>query len=300
MEESIHKKYMEAGKIAGEALNYCCSLVKPEAKLLEVAEKGEEFIKSRGAKLAFPINIGINSVAAHYTPFHSDEKIFREGDVVKVDLGAHLDGYIADTAKTIEARTNNYSNLIAASEAALQKAIEVVRDGVDVSKIGKVIEQEIKSRGFLSVNNLSGHKMERYHLHVGFNIPNVARLQFGKKLKEDWVIAIEPFATDGGGHVNNSLGGNIYSLIHPERARYPSEKEFVRKAKKEFTNLPFAERWCSSLVPKEKLTFLLNSMVKRNLLYSYPQLIEARKGIVAQAEHTVIVSKDGCEPTTRV
>jgi methionyl aminopeptidase len=300
MDESIHKKYIEAGKIAGEALNYCRSLVKPGVKLLEVAEKGEEFIKARGAKLAFPINIGINSVAAHYTPNHKDEKVFREGDVVKVDLGAYLDGYIADTARTIEVGADNYSKLIVAAEVALQNAIGVVRDGVDVSKIGRVIEQEIKSHGFLSINNLSGHKIERYHLHVGFTIPNVARFQFGKKLKEDWIIAIEPFATNGGGHVKNSIGGNIYSLTHPEWARYPSEKEFVQKAKKEFSSLPFAERWCSPLISKEKLTFLLNSMVKRRILYSYPQLVEARKGIVTQAEHTVIVTKDGCEPTTKV
>ncbi|HIH98325.1 MAG TPA: type II methionyl aminopeptidase [Thermoplasmata archaeon] len=300
MDESIHEKYIEAGKIAGEVLKYCCSLAKPGVKLLDVAEKGEELIRSKGAGLAFPLNIGINSIAAHYTPSHSDEKVFEKGDLAKIDLGAHLDGYIADTARTVEIGTNKHSNLIAASKAALDRAIDTVKAGVDVAKIGKVIEEEIKHRNFSSINNLSGHKMERYHLHVGFNIPNVARFQFGKKLKEDYVIAIEPFATDGGGHVKNSTGGNIYLLEHPEWARYPSEKEFVRKAKKEFTDLPFSERWCTSLIPKERLLFLLSTMSKRRILHAYPQLVEVRNGLVAQTEHTVIVTEDGCEPTTRI
>jgi methionyl aminopeptidase len=300
MDPEILEKYRRAGKIAGEALNYCCSLAKPGAKLLDIAEKTEGLIKSKGGGLAFPLNIGINSTAAHYTPFHNDEKVFHEGELVKLDLGAHIDGYIADTARTVEIGSENNQTLILAAEKALEKAIETVRAEISVSDVGKAIEKEINLQGFLPINNLSGHRVDKYDLHQGLTVPNVGKIKIGKRLKEGYAVAIEPFATNGAGHVKESVGGNIFMLMKPKLARYPSEKQFLSYAEKQFKTLPFAERWCTEFAEKDKLRFLLGSMTRRNIIYSYPQLVEAGNGMVAQAEHTVIVTRDGCEPITRV
>lgn len=289
--ERILEKYKAAGKILIEVRDAALELVKPGNRLLEVAEFVESSIRDRGGEPAFPCNISRNEEAAHATPSIDDETVFGEEDLVKLDIGVHIDGYIADSAVTVDL-SGKYEELIRASEAALDEAIKIIHDGVSTVEIGEVIEEAIKERGYKPIVNLSGHGLVRYNSHAPPTIPNV-KYEHGVILRTNDVIAIEPFATDGGGKVVESGNVEIYSLIKPKPVRMREAKKLLDEIKK-YHGLPFARRW----LPRERLNLALRALKNTGVLRDYPILREEDRGLVAQAEHTVIVKEDGCEVTT--
>lgn len=300
MDDGIYKKYKQAGKIAAKARDYGVNLIKPGISFLEVADLVESMIIKNGASLAFPVNISINEEAAHFSPKHDDTLVFKKGNVVKLDVGAHIDGYIADTAITVEIGTNEYKDMIEASTEALYNAINLVRGGINFCEIGTIVEDTIKSYGYKPIKNLSGHSMDQYELHSGISVPNVSNTNIKDKIKEGDVLAFEPFATNGEGRVISGNGSNIYlcnKSFKSKLIRDIKSKKLFNKFMVKFNTLPFAQRWCKNLLPNcgdltlKKLSFL-------GLIKHYPQLIEAKDGIVTQYEHTVIVTEDGCEITT--
>ncbi len=300
MENDVYDNYIFAGKIAAKAREYGIGLLKPGFKYLEIAEKVESKIIEGGAGLAFPVNISINEIAAHFSPRHDDATLtLKKGDVVKLDLGAHFEGYIADTAITVEIGSNEYENMIKASTEALENVINFIKPQIKLFDIGKCVEDTIKSYGFKPIINLTGHSMKRYVLHAGMTIPNVADRSYKNKLKIGDVLAIEPFATNGAGQVITGEGSNIYlckNTFKPRLIRDNRAKIMFSKAKNIFNTLPFAQRWfekqfSNSDILLRKLSFL--GMIKH-----YPQLIDANKGIVTQKEHTVIITEEGCEVIT--
>jgi len=299
MDSNIYEKYRLAGKIAADARDYGKDLIKAGVSFLEVANKVESKIVDSGAGLAFPVNISINEVAAHYSPRHDDKRVFKKGDVVKLDVGTHIDGYIADTAITVEVGTDKYRDMIKASSDALDAAIDFMKAGADLSELGKNVKKTINIYGFKPIDNLTGHSLQKYVLHSGLNIPNVPDTSQRIKPKARDVIAIEPCATDGEGHVISGKGSNIYLCNKTFRTKLVRDKRYriiFNKFVKEYGTLPFAQRWSQKLF--ENNDIFLRKLSFLGLIKHYPQLIEAKKGIVTQKEHTVIVTEDGCEVTT--
>jgi len=299
MNEEIYEKYIHAGKIASEARDLGSKLVKDGVTFLEVANKVEAKILESGAGIAFPVNIAINEVAAHYSPSHDDKLVFKKGDVVKLDVGAHVDGYIADTAVTIEVGTKNYSDMIKAAEEGLKTAIDMMKPGVNLSSVGSAVSKKISSYGFKPVDNLTGHSLQKFVLHSGVSVPSVPDITNIHKVKEGDVLAIEPFATNGAGHVIAGPGSNIFlcsSSIKSKFVRDNRAKLMHNRLAKNFKTLPFAERWTTNLFENNQT--ILRRLTFLGMLKHYPQLIDSNKGIVTQKEHTVIITKDGCEVTT--
>ena len=299
MDENIYEKYIKAGKCASSARDYGIKLIKPGKNLLEISEQIEAKIRDQNCGIAFPVNISINEVAAHYSPRHDDNNCFKQGDVVKLDVGAHVNGYIADTAITIEIGTNKYKDMITASEKALQSAIENIKTGINLSTIGELIEKTITEYGYKPISNLTGHGLQQYELHSGLTVPNVGSMTSRQKPQEGDVVAIEPFATDGYGHVVSGKGSNIYrceQTLKTKLLRDNRSKQYFEKFKNTFRTLPFAERWCQDLVPHSSM--ILKKLSYYGVLKHYPQLIEAKRGVVTQNEHTVIVHESECEVIT--
>ncbi len=287
--KEVHEKTIKAGKILRQVKEEVRSLVKPEIKLLEIAEFVENRIRELGAEPAFPCNISINSDAAHFTPKKDDDRVFREGDVVKLDIGAHIDGVIADTAITIDLGDNR--DLVLAAEKALESAIDEVCAGVDTSVIGEVIEREIRDIGFKPIINLTGHGFMPYVAHAPPTIFNY-KTSRGVKLEEGTVIAIEPFATTGAGKVGERGETEIYSLAAKRPVRMRQEREILKEVEK-YKTLPFARRWL-----KKAPNIIMNKLTREGILRSYPVLAEIEKGLVSQAEHTVIVEENGARIVT--
>jgi methionyl aminopeptidase len=280
MNQSIHDHYVEAGRIAAKVRNDALSRIKEGVSLLEIAEFVEGKIKDMGAAPAFPCNVSINEIASHYTP-QDHQSYFRKGDVVKLDLGAHIEGYIADTAATVEVGTNNHSLLIHSCEEALEKAIGSTRDGVKTNDIGKIIEDTIKESGFNPITDLTGHSLEQYKLHAGVTIPNYKSF-FGYTIKKDMVFAIEPFATYGRGKIKT---GNPFIFAITKGCKGNTADDLRNR----FGCLPFAPRWTN-----------VTDLDELKGAREYYELIEKDGKIVAQSEHTVIVNKEGCEVITRL
>ncbi|MCI4348902.1 MAG: type II methionyl aminopeptidase [Thermoplasmata archaeon] len=281
-------RWRAAGKISAAARDLGVRACVPGALRREVAETIEAFIRSRGAEPAFPSNLSRNSEAAHYTPSADDGETFREGDLVKVDVGAHLDGAIADTAITTEVGGGRrHDHLRAAAHDAVEAGIGAVRAGVHVDDLSRAIEAAIHRRGLKPISNLTGHTIERYLLHAGKSIPNASGMS-DERLEEGEVVAIEPFATNGAGSIRNGPFGNILRFRErPGPGDAAASRWFER-----FRTLPFTARWIEA-GEREGLKRL------RRQLQSYPVFVEAGSGLVAQEEHTVLVTATGAEVLTR-
>jgi methionyl aminopeptidase len=262
---------------------------------LDVAEDVEEFIRKQGGQPAFPINLALNDAAAHFTPSHDDKLRFTRGDVVKVDVGVHVDGYVGDTAQTVEVGTHRWDDLIRATKEALDSAIELMRPAAKLDDVGAAIQMVIESFGYNPVENLTGHSMERYKLHAGLSVPNVMGDDSGI-VKIGDVIAIEPFATDGAGRVDGKKGGNIYRLTKVRQIGNKDLDTLIYYMNENYSTLPFCERWCYRFDKKARQH--IRKLQRTGVLHSYPVLKDIGKGTVAQSEHTVIITEDGCEVIT--
>lgn len=286
MDENTIMKYIEAGKIAKKAIDLSKKIIRPDTSILKAAETIESDIIKNNGKIAFPVNISLNDIAAHDTAFPNDTRIFKEDDIIKVDIGVHIDGYIADTATTISFN-NKMTGMIKASREALKNAISITRPGTNIGDIGEVIENTIHDHGYKPISNLSGHYLGRHMIHTGTNIPNI-KTSSGTTLKEGDAIAIEPFATDGAGAIREGNRATIYRFIENRPTRLQAARKILTTVKNNYTTLPFAARWLKD--PKGiLLETSLRQLTQSGALHQYPILKEIGSGTVTQAEHTVLV-----------
>lgn len=288
------EKFRLSGKILRETREEIKHFVKEGMPIIEVCEKAEALIREKGGKPAFPCNVSINEVAAHYTSPPNDAKRIPEKSIVKVDIGAHVDGYVTDTAITINFNPEHQS-LTETAEKALKTAIENIRPNISTSKIGALIENTIKSRGFKPVSNLTGHQVGRYLVHAGVSIPNISQISFSK-IKLGQVYAIEPFVTlpEAVGRVEDSAEVTIFRYLKPKPTKNPHAKQLLKHIENNFRTLPFAERWLDSLIPKQQRREVLQELLSSRAIMGYSVFIEISRKPVAQAEHTVLVTEDGC------
>ena len=295
--EYDYEKLKAAGRVSKDALLYAKTVVKPGSRLIDAAEQIEKFIADKGCKQAFPVNLSINEEAAHYTPEFDDARIIGEKDVIKVDLGARKDTYLTDCAATV-CLDSEYSRLVEASEKALENAISMVKTGRKVTEIGEEIERTAKKAGFNVIRNLGGHGISQEDLHANVFIPNFANGD-NTELEEGTVIAIEPFVTTGSGYVTDGNYLQIFQLASSNTPRSTDAREAQATIEREFSTYPFAMRWMIKQMGQEfKARKAIAELITIGNLDTFPVLVEKGKGIVAQSEKTLIVTKDACEIVT--
>ena len=288
MDKETFEAYVKAGRIAAQAREYGKSLIKVGASLLEVSEAIEKKITELGGEFAFPPQISINDIAAHYCAGVDDPTVFKQGDVVKLDIGVHVNGFVGDTALTVVLSNDEKLNLLAeASREALSAALKVIKPGVTLSDIGKTIHAEITKRGFSPIRNLSGHGLDQFIIHDKPSIPNFDTGS-EEELEQDQVIAIEPFASTGAGIIYESSNPTIFSLKATKPVRSPMAREVLKDLEK-YNGLPFALRWIVKKHGQGKVSFALRELKKLEILQEYPPLPDKAHGLVSQAEHTLIV-----------
>ncbi|MDP3987040.1 MAG: type II methionyl aminopeptidase [Nanoarchaeota archaeon] len=284
------EKIIQAGKIAKEVREYAREIVKPGISLLELAGKIEEKIVNLGGKPAFPVNLSMNNIAAHYTPDYNDDSIAR--GLLKVDFGVHIDGWVADNAFSVDLEgSEENKNLIESSERAIEDALKIIRKDVSTDEIGEAISKAIESRGFSPVINLTGHGMDQFELHTGIGIPNVNDGRDSKM--SDGLYAVEPFATNGGRRVRDGKPSGIYELKSDKNIRSLIARDILDFVEEEYDTLPFCSRW---IVKKfgTKALFGLRQLEENGNLHQFAQLVEVSNDAgtkVAQTEHTVLIDK---------
>tara|TARA_Y100000780_G_scaffold232510_1_gene264962 strand:+ start:3214 stop:4104 length:891 start_codon:yes stop_codon:yes gene_type:complete len=291
--------YQKAGKIAAEVRDDARKRYHVGEMLLSICERVENMIRERGAEPAFPCNVSLNEVAAHYTAEPNDQNVVKDNDVLKIDIGVHVNGHIADTAVTA-CYNPKYDSLVNATEFALQEAVKIVKADVNASDIGKIVENTAKKTNFKPIHNLSGHSLAQYTIHAGKSIPNI-RTTRTFCFAPNQAYAIEPFFTtkDGSGIVYNGKMKSIYAIATRKITGDKNADALLDYLWNRFKTLPFALRWILQDYEEKESRMMLEFLMKKKLIHSYPILVEGSGKFVVQAEHTVIPTENGVIIVTR-
>ena len=284
--EELLDYFRKAEKISTEVIQFSKPLIKPNVKILDIAESIENKIRELGGKPAWPVNISINDIAAHYTPEINDTITLKEGDLVKVDIGVQVNGCPWDRAFTIYVGKESHP-LIEASAKALEEALKIMKTGTKVFEISEVTETTVNNLGFNVVRNLSGHGIEQYHQHAHPMIPN-SRNTIQDELESGKVYAMEVFTTNGSGVVMESSPTGIFKYVQDNPVRMWEATKILEVSKNDFDQLPFCKRWIKGISPV-KLDMALRQLSEVEAIEAYPPLKEKSNGLVAQTEETVII-----------
>lgn len=322
------EKYEEAGKIASKVRKEAVKKITAGMKVIDLIDFIESEITKTGAGLSFPCNISINQIAAHYTSPPNDDTLFCNGDIVKIDLGAEVDGYISDTAETVIVEGDNASpfdednnplkmpgrqddgnpkvsddeineryQIIEASREALDNVICSLKDGITLNEIGKIVQDTINSKGFVPIVSLAGHSLEQNNLHAGLSIPNYPDAST-HELKEGDHVAIEPFATNGAGLTSDIPEYYIYSFMANRPLRSPNANKLLKSISKNNRYFPFAQRHVKTSLDDTQFLRAMRPLTMSGAIYPHAVLKDKDNGMVAQTEHTIIIEKEGCQITT--
>jgi len=296
MKPEVIAAYKKAGAIASQAREYGKSLCVDGALALEIAEKIEAKIRKQGGGLAFPADISINDVAAHYCPRVGDKLKLKSGDLVKLDVGVHIDGYIADTAASVSVGHNaENEELISAGEKALDAAIAVLKPDVKLNAIGRAISDSLAGSKVNIINNLRGHSMDKYEVHAGISINNFDHDDATPL--NDIAVAIEPFTTYGAGWVVDAQPSQVYRIVQAKPLR--TGKDVLLYLSETYKTLPFSQRELVKKFGPLKAKLAIREMLARGVIKEYTVLREKTKQKVAQAEHTVLILENEVIVTTK-
>jgi methionyl aminopeptidase len=292
------EKYVKSGHILANVREFVRRMPIQNRRVLDVCEEVEGKIRSLGAGPAFPCNVGINETAAHYTSPYNDPSLIPSGSLVKVDFGVELDGFITDTAITISLNAK-YDSMIVAAETALHEALTAVAPGRKLSEIGTVVEQCIHRYGFKPIRNLTGHKIDRYTIHAGKSVPNVSGMESGR-FEVGEIYALEPFVTtrDAEGAVRDGDAAYIYRFVKEKGAKSKEALKLAEFVRGTYKTLPFASRWIFRDWQESGAQAAFRELVARRCIVGYPVLVEASGNVVSQAEHTIVITDDGCRVLT--
>ena len=290
--------YLKAGSIAGEVRENVRKTDWIGSTLAEICDYVESEIIKRGAKCAFPVNTSLNEIAAHYTAEPNDPKTVSDTDLVKIDLGVQINGYIADTAVTVN-YDPQYDQMVQTAEDALQNAMSMIKAGVKSKDVGRTIQKTIQDMGFKPIANLSGHSLDQYTIHAGKTVPNMWTIG-SFSFSENEAFACEPFVTTKNalGFVRNGKIKNIFALVSRKKTKDEEADRLTDYIWNNFNMLPFALRWLLKEWEEKEARRLLEILVKKKVVHAYAILVEANGKTVAQAEHTFIPTQSGVTITT--
>ncbi len=292
MQQNEVNSYIKAGKIARDIKDFVRGIVNPGVKLIDVAEAVDAKILELGGEPAFPVNLSLNEIAAHYTPVPGDETV-AEG-ILKVDVGVAVDGFIADTAFSIDLTGDGkFKEMIGLNKEMLARATGVIKPGFEICEIGDAVQDVLEKwnskngSSFAVIKSLSGHTLGQDQIHAGLTISNYRN--DNKTKLDDMAFAIEPFVTTGDGDIYEGKEGGIYVLQSDDNVRDRDARAVLKFIKDKYKTRPFCLRW---LVKEgfSKLKFVLAILVKQGILHHYPMLIEKSKAPVSQEENTFVVS----------
>ena len=289
----IPDQYRTAGRITTEVKGVVTSKVRPGMGFVEICELVEKEIAQRGGAPAFPVGIGVNHVTAHYSPQEDDRSVYGDRDIMKVDFGVHVDGYVADTAVSVTSNPE-FELLLDATGRTLEAAVNAARREVRTGEIGREIQREASRFGFKTIENLTGHTVDRYVVHAGKSIPNLY-MPGMPSLKTGDVFAIEPFLTLGtaAGYVVDAPQKTIFSIVARKKTGDRTLDAFADRIWQERKTLPFTPRWYAKEFGKGKIDEMLAKLLSKRVVRAYPTLVEASRNPVCQFEHTMALDEKG-------
>ncbi len=293
-----YDKFREAGKIAGTVREFGKGLIRPGTRLADIVQACDDKIRELGGEPAFPSQISANHIAAHYCPPPDDPTTVGPGDILKLDVGAHVDGYVADNAVTVDLKDGPDSPLSMASKLALENVLASIGPGITVSELGRIVCDTITAMGFKPVYNLTGHGVARFTVHCAPQIPNYDDRRM-VRLRPGQLVAVEPFASSGKGYIDEVGEAQVFQVKRPikKRDKIPDE---MTAALDSVHGLPFSRRDLHRLMSKKDCERTIQLLRRRKLIHEYPPLAEDPGTRISQHEHTIMILEDGVEVTTRL
>jgi len=279
--------WKKACKISAQALDYGKSLIKKGNNLFDVAKKTDEKIINLGGEIAFPSQTSMDQIAAHFCPTKNNNPVF-SNQIIKLDVGAHINGFIGDNACTVDLSGEN-SELVKASKDALNNAIKIIKPGITLAEIGRKIQDTIMNYGFAPVRNLSGHGLGKFEIHTKPTIPNYDN-DDETEIKKGDIFAIEPFATNGHGIVIETSNPTVFSFVQKKPVRDMTTRQVLKEIEN-YKGLPFAKWWLDEKFPAFRVNLALRQLENLGIIKGYPPLADRDNGLVSQAEHTILVDE---------
>ncbi len=285
-----HPSSVKAGRIAARVLDEVCREVRHGVKLYHLCTMAERKILEYGGKPAFPACVSLNDVVAHYTSPPGDRAVIPEWGLVKVDIGVHIDGYIADTARTVDI-DGTLDGFVAATDDALIEGISMMQPGAELGSVGARIGKVIKTYGLRSIKGMSGHQIQRFQLHAGKHVPNEKKRGIGKVEVGEY-YAVEPYATTGR-HANDSKNLYIFSNTGTKRELNDTAEQLRVHLLKKYGPFPFALRWIGVKDEKIDIVSVMRELLRHRIVEGIPVVYERSGRPVSQSEHTVFISETG-------
>ncbi|KAJ5193919.1 Winged helix-turn-helix transcription repressor DNA-binding [Penicillium cf. griseofulvum] len=320
MNNDFLEEYRQGAEVHRQVRQYAQKNIKPGQTLTEIAEGIEDSVRAltghsgleEGDNLkggmGFPCGLSINHCAAHYTPNAGNKMVLNQGDVMKVDFGAHLNGRIVDSAFTMSFDPV-YDPLLAAVKDATNTGIREAGIDVRMSDIGAAIQEamesyEVELNGTMHpvkcIRNLNGHNIDQHVIHGGKSVP-IVKSSDQTKMEEGEVFAIETFGSTGKGYVREEMETSHYALASDAPnvpLRLSSAKNLLNVINKNFGTLPFCRRYLDRL-GQDKYLLGLNNLVSSGIVQDYPPLCDIKGSYTAQYEHTIVLRPNVKEVISR-
>lgn len=302
--------YREAAETHRQVRQWAQKNIKPGQSLTEIAEGIENSVRrlvghdglTEGdclvAGMGFPTGVNLDHIAAHFSPNAGNKTILQQNNVMKVDIGVHVNGKIVDSAFTM-AFDPKYDNLLAAVKDATNTGIK--HAGIDqrLGELGEYIQEAMESYEceidgttypVKSIRNLSGHTILPYSIHGTKSVP-IVKSNDQTKMEEGDVFAIETFGSTGNGYVVDQGECSHYALVKDAPKvdlRLSSAKNILNVIRKNFGTLPWCRRYLDRL-GQDKYLLGLNSLVQAGIVEDYPPLVDKKGSYSAQFEHTILL-----------
>ncbi|KAL4866093.1 hypothetical protein BDV12DRAFT_139703 [Aspergillus spectabilis] len=321
-DEAFLDDYRKAAEVHRQVRKWTQERVKPGQGLTEIAVDIEDGVRallgnagldpgdSLKAGMGFPTGLSLNNCVAHYTPNPGQkEVILQSKDVMKVDFGVHINGWIIDSAFTMSFDPV-YDNLLAAVKDATNTGLKTAGIDVRISDVSAAIQEamesyevEIEGKTFpvKPVRNITGHDIKQYRIHGGKSIPFIKNSD-QTKMEEGEIFAIETFGSTGRGYLYDDIGVYGYGKSYdaPSHVSLPlaSARSLWKTINQNFGTIVFCRRYLDRLGLDRYLAGM-NSLVQHGVVDVYAPLVDTKGSYSAQFEHTVLLRENNKEVISR-
>lgn len=307
-------KYKMAGEIANRVLAELINRTQVGVSALELCKIGDDMIVQETDKvykkekemmkgIAFPTQANVNNCICHYAPLSSvqNDFVLKDGDVVKLDLGVHVDGYIAVVAHTVilsEAKKSRAADALLAAHYCAEAALRLVKPGNENTKVTDVVTKISESFGCKAVEGMLSYQMEKDTIDGKKTIiqnPTEKQRQEHEKCEfaVNEVYAIDMLISTGDGKSRDMDYRTTIYKREPDQVyqlKMKASRAVFSEVEKKFDSMCFNLR---ALDDEKKAKMGINECVNHGLITPFPVLFEKEDEVVAQFKFTTLLMPNG-------
>eukprot|EP00471_Norrisiella_sphaerica_P011281 CAMPEP_0184493620 /NCGR_PEP_ID=MMETSP0113_2-20130426/26520_1 /TAXON_ID=91329 /ORGANISM="Norrisiella sphaerica, Strain BC52" /LENGTH=388 /DNA_ID=CAMNT_0026878949 /DNA_START=89 /DNA_END=1255 /DNA_ORIENTATION=+ len=310
---NVVSKYKKAAEIANEAIKRVMAFAAAGKKIVDACQVGDDYINEECGKIfnkvkpkvekgiGFPTCVSVNHIVGHFSPLSDDESKFAEGDMVKVDLGVHLDGYISVAAHTFiiggGPATGKKADVLKAAHVASECAIRLLKPGAKNGPLTKMFTKVAEEFGVNIVQGVLSHQLERNVIDgekviaSKFDPENPdSKVEF--EFDQNEVYAIDIVMSSGDGkpkEFEQRMTVFKRDMDSTYQLKMKASRAVFSDIKERFTCFPFTMR----AMDEKKGKFGIRECITHGLVQGYPVLQEKEGEVVAHIKFTALLMASG-------